>query len=223
MLNEKQRRFAEEYTVDLNATQAAIRAGYSKATAGAQGHDLLKNPEIQAHIADVTAKRSEKTGVTAEKVLEELWAIAHADPNELIEYRRSCCRYCHGKDFRYQRTPREFEEYEAAQFKVVGFDRDLVDPQGGVGWDIRKPPHPDCPECFGEGVERAFPKDTRFLTPAASKLYAGVKITKDGLEVKMHDKIAALTKVAQHLGMFTERFEGKVDGGLIINIKRFDD
>ena len=50
-LNPKQKRFCEEYIVDLNATQAAIRAGYSERTAGSQAHDLLKKPEIQTYIA----------------------------------------------------------------------------------------------------------------------------------------------------------------------------
>ena len=47
-LSAKQQRFVDEYLVDLNATQAAIRAGYSEKTAGAQGFDLLKKPEIEA-------------------------------------------------------------------------------------------------------------------------------------------------------------------------------
>ncbi len=46
-LNDKQRRFVGEYLIDLNATQAAIRAGYSEKTAGQQAFDLLKKPEIQ--------------------------------------------------------------------------------------------------------------------------------------------------------------------------------
>ena len=48
-LTAKQRRFVEEYLIDLNATQAAIRAGYSPATAGAIGSENLKKPEIRAH------------------------------------------------------------------------------------------------------------------------------------------------------------------------------
>ncbi|RID91195.1 terminase small subunit [Gemmobacter lutimaris] len=49
-LNDKQRAFAKEYLIDLNATQAAIRAGYSERTAGQIGYELLKKPEIQAEI-----------------------------------------------------------------------------------------------------------------------------------------------------------------------------
>lgn len=75
-LTPKQRRFAEEYLVDLNATQAAIRAGYSKHTAGSQGHDLLKKPEIRALVGEHNEKRAEKVGLTAEGVLEGIKRLA---------------------------------------------------------------------------------------------------------------------------------------------------
>ena len=52
-MNEKQKRFCEEYLIDCNATQAAIRAGYSEKTAGSQAFDLLKKPEIQNYIAEL--------------------------------------------------------------------------------------------------------------------------------------------------------------------------
>lgn len=71
-LNFQQQRFVAEYLVDLNATQAAIRAGYSEKTAGSQGHDLLKKPEIAQAITDAQAERIERTNVTADRVLQEL-------------------------------------------------------------------------------------------------------------------------------------------------------
>lgn len=71
-LNAKRQRFVDEYLVDLNATQAAIRAGYSVKTAGQQGHDLLKNPEIAAAIENAKAERAERTEVTAEWVIDHL-------------------------------------------------------------------------------------------------------------------------------------------------------
>ena len=58
-LTGKQQRFVEEYLVDLNATQAATRAGYSKATAYSIGHECLKKPEIAAAITRAQAERSE--------------------------------------------------------------------------------------------------------------------------------------------------------------------
>lgn len=69
-LNDKQARFAAEYLVDLNATQAAIRAGYSEATAYAQGCRLLKNVEVQRAIADGQAARVERTEITQDYVLQ---------------------------------------------------------------------------------------------------------------------------------------------------------
>ncbi|MBK7892897.1 MAG: terminase small subunit [Bdellovibrionales bacterium] len=78
-LTPKQKRFVEEYLVDLNATQAAIRAKYSENTAGSQAFDLLKKPEIQAAIQAEMDKRSKRTNITADNVLKELMRIATAD------------------------------------------------------------------------------------------------------------------------------------------------
>lgn len=66
---EKQAAFVREYLIDLNATQAAIRAGYSKDTAGAIGHENLKKPEIASAIAAALAERSERTQITQDYVL----------------------------------------------------------------------------------------------------------------------------------------------------------
>lgn len=72
----KQEMFIKEYLVDLNATQAAIRAGYSTKTAGVIGDENLKKPEIATAIQDAMDKRSAKVGITAEKVLENIERIA---------------------------------------------------------------------------------------------------------------------------------------------------
>lgn len=71
-LNDKQKRFALEYLKDLNATQAAIRAGYSEKTAYSIGQRLLKNVEIKALIEEEQKKVAEKTGLSAEWVVVEL-------------------------------------------------------------------------------------------------------------------------------------------------------
>ena len=74
----KQRRFCEEYLIDLNATQAAIRAGYSARTAKAIASENLTKPYIAAEIAAAFAARSERTEVTQDRVIEELALIAFA-------------------------------------------------------------------------------------------------------------------------------------------------
>jgi phage terminase small subunit len=71
-LTPKQQRFVEEYLIDLNATQAAIRAGYSEKTAHVTGWENLKKPEIAKAVSEAKEERSESTGVTAEMVVKGL-------------------------------------------------------------------------------------------------------------------------------------------------------
>lgn len=78
-LNERQRKFVDEYLVDMNATQAAIRAGYSPKTAYSQGQRLLKNAEIKAQVDKRVADRVQRTQITQDFVLNELMKIAMAD------------------------------------------------------------------------------------------------------------------------------------------------
>lgn len=78
-LTEKQELFVREYLVDLNATQAAIRAGYSEKTAHSQGQRLLKNVEVQKAIDAAKEKRAERVEVTADEVLRELKRIGMSD------------------------------------------------------------------------------------------------------------------------------------------------
>lgn len=75
MLNERQQRFADEYLVDLNATQAAIRAGYSGKTAGAQAARLLKNVNISAYIEEKMAEKAEDTIASADEVMRYLTSV----------------------------------------------------------------------------------------------------------------------------------------------------
>lgn len=78
-LNAKQTRFVDEYLKDLNATQAAIRAGYSKNTARSIGAENLSKPDIQAEISLKMGKRSERTEISADRVLLELSRLAFMD------------------------------------------------------------------------------------------------------------------------------------------------
>jgi phage terminase small subunit len=78
-LTPKQERFVAEYLVDLNATQAAIRAGYSAKTARSIGHELLTKPDIQDAITTGRATLAEKTGITQERVLKEYARLGFLD------------------------------------------------------------------------------------------------------------------------------------------------
>lgn len=85
-LRDKQRRFVEEYLVDLNATQAAIRAGYSQKTAGQIGEQNLKKLEIAQAIQEAQAERSKRTEITQDMVLRELAKIGFSDIRKIVRW-----------------------------------------------------------------------------------------------------------------------------------------
>ncbi|MBL4837744.1 MAG: terminase small subunit [Kordiimonadaceae bacterium] len=77
-LNTKQRMFVDEYLVDLNATQAAIRAGYAAGSADGQGSRLLANVHVKAQIDMAMRKRAERTKITQDRVMAEFAKIGFA-------------------------------------------------------------------------------------------------------------------------------------------------
>ncbi|MEP5728474.1 MAG: terminase small subunit [Sulfitobacter sp.] len=222
--NSKWEVFAQEYLVDLNATQAAIRAGYSQKTAKSQGQRLLTNVDLQNRISELMEIRSEQTEINAVAVLKRWTELAMADPNELTSVIVGSCRFCHGTDHLYQwRDEGEFEEAQEAHFDLPDKEREKRIPPvigGGFGYKWRKSPHEHCPRCDGFGFSRTVIRDTTNLSPGGQALFAGVKETQHGLEIKMHDQMAALTNVAKHLGMFVEKVE--VSGGINLVVTQED-
>jgi phage terminase small subunit len=81
----RRQRFVEEYALDLCATQAAIRAGYSEKTADRIGSRLLRNVGVATFIENATQKRSERTNITSDLVLRELALIAFADIGDVLD------------------------------------------------------------------------------------------------------------------------------------------
>lgn len=228
-LTAKQQRFVDEFLIDLNATRAYKAAGYSVKSdnaAGVEGHRLLRNPKIAEVIQKAKDKRAERLEITADMVLRRWWDLATADPNELIHLRRLACRHCHGIGHQYQWV--DAEEYAQAledaindaEAKAEEEDRPvqeiLPSEAGGYGFDRLADPHPSCPKCRGEGRPDLHIEDTRKLQGGAKLLYSGIKQTKAGLEIVMHDQAKALENVARHLGMFKDKVEltGQ-DGGAL--------
>ena len=168
-LNARQTRFAIEYCVDYNATQAAIRAGYSEDSARNLGPELMKNDEIKnainRHMADCAAAAS----ITPQWILSKWREIGEEDPNDLMETRNKPCSQCWPSGL-------EYDE-----------------------------PNPGCTLCMGQGQVVTIFKNSR-----GRKLFAGVKKTKDGLEIKTRDQDAALKNLSAYLGMSLERREVNV-------------
>ncbi|MCY6388063.1 terminase small subunit [Acinetobacter baumannii] len=203
-LRGKQQRFVDEYLIDRNATQAAIRAGYSAKTAYSIGEQNLKKLEVKKAIEEGEKELAERNKITQDKVLNRLWEMATADPNELMRYMRVNCRFCWGIDHNYQWTVGEFK-------RAIQHAHDTKAPEpkceGGLDFDRLKAPNPDCPECRGEGVGYTYIADTTRVSDQAKLLYAGIKESQHGIEIKMNDQVAALIKAGQHIGMFKDRVE----------------
>ncbi len=84
-LSEQRQRFVDEYLIDLNGTQAAIRAGYSVKTAQEQASRLLSNVMVQQAIAKRMAERSKRTGINQDRVVLELAKIAFVKMTDVVD------------------------------------------------------------------------------------------------------------------------------------------
>lgn len=211
--------FVAEYLKNnFNGTKAAIAVGYAPNSARITASELLALPEVHDQVVAAMEARAERTAIDTDSVLKRMHAISTADARDLIELYRCCCRFCWGESHHYQWTPNELREALAERQRQLDACTDEaqkarvapVDEVGGTGFNPHKDPNPACPECFGEGVERVVAKDTRDLSPSAQLLYAGVKVTQHGLEIKTHDQTGMLVNVAKHLGMFEKKV--KVSG-----------
>ena len=85
-LRDKQKRFIDEYMIDLNATQAALRAGYSRQWAAGAGYRNMNKPRIRERIDALMRQRSEKMRISQENVLKELAAIAFSSPKAVTAW-----------------------------------------------------------------------------------------------------------------------------------------
>ena len=132
-LTVKQKRFCDEYLIDCNATQAAIRAGYSKKTAGAVGYENLKKPQIKEYI-DKQLKKIENSNVAdAQEVMEYLTNVMRGKSTSSV---LSLC----GDGFQevIEKPPDEKEKMKAAELigKRYGMFKDNVNLDADVGVTI---------------------------------------------------------------------------------------
>lgn len=209
---DKQAAFVREYCIDWNATQAAIRAGYSEHTAQEQSSRLLSNVMVKAAIDRRVSQLAAIAEVDAALVVRELLDVATADPRELVSVHRDCCRHCWGIDHLAQWTP---GEYRRALDDALNGEEPKPAPEfaGGLNFNPTREPHPECPECFGRGVESVIVADTRKLSTKAAKLYAGAQQTKEGIKTLMADQGAARLALGRYLGMFTDKTQMSGPGG----------
>jgi len=124
-LTARQQRFVEEYLVDLNAAQAAKRAGYSEKNMWVIGYENLRKPAIADAIQDALRERSERTRVTQDRVLLELARIAFADIANFL-------RYNHGKV-----TLVPFDKLSADDRAVISQVTEVAHPDGSSSVQLR--------------------------------------------------------------------------------------
>ena len=157
-LSPKQKLFVNEYPVDLNATEAALRAGYSPKSAKVIGAENLSKPAISAALEKAMTARAEQIEITAESVVKELASIAFANINDVATW-------------------------QSGEVTVL---------------------------------------DSATSTADALSAVAQVTSTASGLQLKMHDKQAALVTLGKHLGMFRERHQIEVRDGSEVVDRLFD-
>lgn len=165
-LTAKEELFVTEYLTDLNATQAAIRAGYSVKSAVKIGWQLMQKPRVSEAIAKAKAQRNRRTGINQERILEELAAIAFAN---------------------------------AADYAQVVEKQAVLTTKSGIRIPL-----------YGEDGEPLMFKDvelteTKQLTDCQKKALAGIKMGKNGIEIKQYDKTKALELLMKHFGMLNDR------------------
>ena len=213
-LNLKQIEFVEVYMTCYNGTRTYLAVyGGNYNVAAVMAHRMFRLTNVQTYLAERMKQAFARTESAQDQIIQAYSLLAYGDVNELVEHRREACRYCYGADHRYQSTPEEMrrarDEHNAKieQMKAaaggVAF-APVFDEQGGVGFDPRKEPHPDCPECHGEGRAKVHFHDTRNLSPAALALYEGAEITKEGTKVRTGSRDGAREKLAKILKIYED-------------------
>lgn len=194
-LSPKQAQFVREYLIDLNATQAAIRAGYSEKTAYSIGHENLSKPEIAEAIAVAQAERAKRTEITADMVLSELAKIGFADIRKAVKWGSRLV----------ERPDETLPEGESLE----------PQPHGG-GLKRRKAGDDGSDAFYVTTIELT---DSGELDDETAAAISEVSQTKEGVKIKMHDKKGALVDIGRHLGMFVDKVEhsGK-DGAPLVPI-----
>lgn len=183
-LTPKQKAFVAEYLIDLNASAAARRAGYSEKTAHSIGDENLRKPEIAAAIASAQGERSKRTEVTADRVLKELAKIGFSDIRKAVKWGSRL-------------VERPLDPVETA---LEG----LEEQAHGGALKRRRKGDDESDAFYVTSIELTESADLDEDTAAA---ISEIAQTKEGVRIKLHDKRAALVDMGRHLGMFKDRVE----------------
>lgn len=204
----------------LPAYQVALNAGVARQNASKYATEALADPKIVAAIAERKQRLADDAlglgGVDAKAVVAEWVRIAFADATKIAHVRRLNCRHCYGFNHAYQWTDAEFARAQAEEMQDAihaGREMNTALFEGGPGFRLTADPHPDCPECGGEGLEDVYVADMRKLPKALRRMVASVERTKNGVKVTMRDQDEALSRLANFLGLTVQKNEHSGPGG----------
>lgn len=191
-LTPKQERFVAEYLIDLNATQAAIRTGYSAKTAASQGARLLKQGGVARAVQAAQQARAVRTEITQDRVLQELARIAFFDIRRLYRADGS------------MKDPCELDADTAAALASIEVKEELE--RGGGEEVLQEPP--------------AAAAASATVSAAGSAAHGGAPRRKRGEQVagytiktRVFDKVATLQLAMRHLGMLNDKLGLSAPGG----------
>jgi len=207
MLTGKQRAFADHLVVHGKPTDAYRHAydcsNMAQRTVETEAYRLQRHPEISLYLERLADKAMDRGGIPdmLASMLQRCVRIGTADPNQLFRVKTGNCRRCHGADH----LPMWRDDEYADEVAKAERDRMPLPPlNGGLGWRPFTPPHPDCPECGGGGQPYPINTSTDELSEEGRLLFAGLKLTKYGPEVQMHDQGKYLDMAARMLGGFKD-------------------
>ena len=194
-MNTKHIRFSEEYIIDLNATQAAIRSGYSQNRAGEIGYQLLQRQDIQDYIAELRREQQEKAKVKVEDIIKQYLALGMYDIKDyyedvyIMDYISSedlkgiRCKKKYGRELYpedFDQLPVRYKKYYQPYSRLKRFDR---------------------------------------MTKEQRIAIQGIKYDKSGNKIlQLSNKQSAIDSLAKHLGMFIDKQQVEHTGQVVQRI-----
>lgn len=192
--------FCRLFVLYNNATRAYVEATQFEGPrhiARTHAWGMTNKPNVRMRVRQYESTAAAATVIDYAAILEHDRAIVegykHAD--QVTQYIHQCCRYCYGKDHRYQWI--DFEEYLGALGKTeelnvrrAEFNQRLLpmpSDVGGYGFSAQAEPNLFCPRCEGRGNQVAVIADTTKLEGPARAIVKGIKVTSTGTEVLFHD------------------------------------
>lgn len=189
-LTPKQERFVAEYLIDLNATQAAVRAGYSARTAASQGARLLKQSGVARAVQAAQQARAVRTEITQDRVLQELARIAFFDIRRLYRADGS------------MKDPCELDADTAAALASIEVKEEL---ERGGGEDVLQEPSTSAAVSASASSAPAH--------GGAPRRRRGEQVAGYTIKTRVFDKVATLQLAMRHLGMLNDKLGLSAPGG----------